>query len=202
MPYRILKQFIPNGQPGDSPELLRKVYVWRITSGSYSGSDEVYDDHEEGYYAIDQLERDDYENYQGWGELGSGRDYALSEEVSGTYEIPKSDEEVRDIKLATYWRKLNPYVLFFSPESGSEGTRIWISGSDFAGTAKVGFGWRKTKDLFIKNNELLKSWVPSGSETCYITVYNYNQEFDKSDQILYISGTIMGSFYRTVIIEY
>jgi len=195
MAFKIIKQFISTGQLGDPPNAERRVYVWRVTSGSYSGSDDVYDDHEEGYYGIDQLQRDDEENYQGWGELGDGRIYGLMAEISGSsgsYTTPTS-EELRDGKLARLWRTLNPTVSDFSPKTASVGELVSITGSDFLGTAKIGVGWHKTKNLTIVDNEHITFTVPSSSETGFLTVYNYNQEFDKADGWIQISGTIIQS---------
>ena len=195
MPFRIIKQFIPTGQTSDPPWAQRRVYVWRVTSGSYSGSDETYEDYESGYYAINQLERDDIENFQGWGVIGDGRVYGLIGEISGTYPPPTQDE-LRDAKLLSYWRDLNPTITSFFPLTASQDQWMDISGSDFAGTAKVGFGWRKTKDFTIKSNELITVKVPTGAETGFLTVYNYNQEFDKADGFLTVSGTsiVLSSF--------
>jgi len=189
MAFRVIKQFIPNGQPGDPDWARRDIYVWRITSGSYSGSDDISDDHEEGYYDIDQLERDDYEDYQGWGVYtGTPRVYGLMEEISGSYPFP-SKEELKDAKNVSRWRKTNPIIHSFAPLTASEGQIVRISGSDFLGTAKVGFSWRKTKELRILDNNNIRVRVPSGSETGFLTVYNYNQEFDKADGWMQISGT-------------
>ena len=57
--YKIYKQFIPTGQPGDPSWAERDIYVLKIISGSYTGSNEVYDSLQEVYLGQDQLAQAD-----------------------------------------------------------------------------------------------------------------------------------------------
>lgn len=198
MPYKILKQFIPTGQPGDPEWASRNVFVYRVTSGSYSGSDDTYNNLRQTYLAQDQLESNDQLNYQGWGTLGNGR-YFLNTELGketklNKREIDKKKKEFKD-------KKLKMEIHSFQPLSGSVGNIIEISGSNLYGCYRVDFGRiPATGSNFKEGDNIINVIVPRGAESGKLTIFKYDDKNEKSkEDFIVISGSSLRPRARKVI---
>jgi len=185
MPYRIYKQFIPTGQPGDPPDMQRNVFVLCITSGSYTGSNILYPDLKATLLGEDQLELADQTDYKGWGVLGNGRLFieAKNDESGKPIEIV-NDDKIKKEKEYKKTKKLKPNIVSFSPPSGSIGSPFMISGSCLFGTVEIEFngGSYFINNIAVENPDDYHIYVtvPTGSTSGKVTVYNYDGKNDKT----------------------
>ncbi len=66
----------------------------------------------------------------------------------------------------------SPTVTSFSPTTGTTGTVVSITGSNFTGVTNVKFNGTSATTLTVVNAGLINATVPAGSTTGLITIYN------------------------------
>ena len=181
--YKIYKQFIPTGQPGDPPWAQRDIYVLRITSGSYSGSDDIYDSLQDVYLGQDQLVQEDIDKYEGWGVIGNGR-YFLKAELTDSGSIKeKFDKPKVEKEKEVFKEKKEPPVFYsFSPPSGTIGDTIQVSGNFFYGCYRVDFNKEPATGSYFENptDKIINVQIPPGSITGQLTIFKYDNTSIKS----------------------
>jgi len=188
MAYKILKQIVPTGQLGDPFWAKRRVYVQTLTSGSYSGSNEIYDDLQSVLLAQDQMVIDDINDYQGWGEIADGRFFIKAEtDESGTLAYAMTNEIVEYEEEYVKVKKVPPLFTWFTP-SGSIGADVTISGSNLFGVYRMDFN--KTAQYTFTNptNELIYTTVPSGAISGQIKLFKYDNTTKKSSINFIVTG--------------
>ena len=188
--YRLVKQFISTGQLDDPVWAERRVYVQIITSGSYSGSDEIYDGLQSVLLAQDQAAVEDALDHQGWGVLGDGRFFFKAEsDVSGTVIEKLDSKKIKYEEEYIKTKKAPPLFTWFTP-SGSIGADVTISGSDLFGVYRIDFN--KTPQYTFKNpsNELLNMTVPSGAISGQLKLFKYDNTTKKSSINFIVTGDV------------
>lgn len=185
MAYKILKQMIPTGQP-DEPvgfPVARDVYVEKITSGSYTGSNEIYDDLQSVYLGQDFLAQEDETDYQGWGVIGDGR-YFLKIETddSGSLKEKVDKPTIEKEKEIFKVKKEPPIFHSFSPPSGNIGDIIQVSGNHFYGCYRVDFNKSPATGSLFDNptDHLIKVEVPPNAITGQLKIFKYDNTSIKS----------------------
>ena len=185
MPYRICKQFIPPGQPADPPDIFRYVWVYRVTSGSYSGSNILYPNLQTAYLGADQLEEDDQTHYEGWGILGDGRLF-ITIKAGGTGKITEkiTKDRIKKEKEFKKTKKLKPNIVSFSPLTGSIGDPFMLSGSDLFGATEIEFNggsyFLDNVDTENPDDQHIYVTVPTGSFSGKVTIFNYDGKSEKT----------------------
>jgi hypothetical protein len=190
--YRLLKQFIPAGQPGDPSWAQRNIYVLQITSGSYSGSNDLYDTLESVYLAQDQLSQEEQSNYQGWGVLGDGR-YFLKIETNESGSITEKIDKPKIIKEKEVFKvkKETPIFLSFSPAQGNIGDTIRVSGSHFYGCYRVDFNKTPATGSYFDNpnDDVINLIIPPNVITGQLKIYKYDNTSIKSGINFVVTST-------------
>jgi len=181
--YRILKQFIPTGQPGDPTWASRDIYVLKITSGSYTGSNDVYDSLQDVYLGQDQLAQEDEIKYEGFGVIGNGRYFIKSElDDNGSIKEELTKPKLEKEKKVFKDKKEPPVFHSFSPPSGSIGDIIQVSGNYFYGCYRVDFNKEPATGSYFDNptDHIINVEIPPGSITGQLTIFKYDNTSIKS----------------------
>jgi len=188
MPYRILKQFIPTGQSGDPPWARRRIYVQRVTSGSYTGSNELYDDLQSVLLAQDQMIVDDQADYQGWGVYGNGRLFLkVSTDISGNIYDQVTEEKIEYEEEYIKTKKAPPSFAWFTP-SGSIGAPVTISGSNLFGVYRIDFNKQPQYEFSNPTNQLIYTTVPTGAISGQLKLFKYDNTTKKSSINFIVTG--------------
>jgi hypothetical protein len=82
-----------------------------------------------------------------------------------------------------------PYIVNFTPETGSAGTSVKINGANFTGISGVYFNTNKSTSVSVVQDNQITAKVPTGATTGYITVMS-SKGNATSQGLFYVSPSI------------